>query len=241
MKELIKRLNLEIKNSDNIVFFGGAGVSTESGLKDFRSSEGIYNMNYKYPPEYLLSRSCFENECDKFFEFYREVILFDNIEPNITHYKLTELEKNGKLKAIITQNIDNLHQKAGSKNVIELHGSIMKNYCVKCNKFFDVGKIKNSFNIPKCECGGIIKPAVTLYEEALDYDAIDSAVKYISNADMLIIGGTSLTVYPASSLINYYKGNKLVLINKSKTPKDNHSNYLFNSSLGEVFSQIEIL
>ena len=230
-----------VKESDNIVFFGGAGVSTESGIPDFRSVDGLYNQKYDYPPETILSHSFYLSHTEEFYRFYRDKMLCLSAKPNTTHYKLAEMEKTGKLKAVVTQNIDGLHQAAGSKNVLELHGSVHRNYCRKCGKGFDAEYILNSKNIPLCdECGGQIKPDVVLYEEGLDQQTLDDAVYYISHADMLIIGGTSLAVYPAAGLIDYYRGNKLVLINKSTTPMDERADLLIQAGLGEIFGQIEV-
>lgn len=227
-----------IEQSNNIVFFGGAGVSTESGIPDFRSQDGLYNQKYAYPPEQILSHSFFINNTLDFYKFYRDKMMFDNIQPNYTHDYLALLERTGKLKAIITQNIDGLHQKAGSSNVIELHGSIERNYCQSCHKFFNSNIIKYSDGLPYCECGGIIKPDVVLYDERLDDNVLSQAIMYISNADLLIVGGTSLNVYPAAGLIDFYKGDKLVLINKEKTPLDYKANYIINDKLSEVFKNI---
>ncbi len=227
-----------IDQSDNLVFFGGAGVSTESGIPDFRSTDGIYNMNYSFPPEIILSHSFFLENTKIFFDFYKERMINLNANPNITHLKLVELEELGKLKAIITQNIDGLHQKAGSKNVIELHGSILCNRCMKCNKLYDINNILNSKDIPLCKCKGIIKPEVVLYEEPLNNQLIKNAIELISEAEVLIIGGTSLSVYPAANMIKFYKGDKLVLINKDKTHMDHMADLLIYSKLGEVFSYI---
>jgi len=227
-----------ISNSNNIVFFGGAGVSTESGIPDFRSLDGLYNLKYKYPPEKIISHSFYKNNTEEFYDFYKNKMIFLNAKPNMAHIKLAELEKTGKLKAIITQNIDGLHQMAGSKNVLELHGSVHRNYCIKCRKFYDVNYVVNEDAIPKCSCGGTIKPDVVLYEEGLDENIWQKAIKYIEEADVLIIGGTSLVVYPAASLINYYKGNKLILINKSSTSMDKKANLVINESIGKVFSEI---
>lgn len=227
-----------IENSNYIVFFGGAGVSTESGIPDFRSKDGLYNQKYKYPPEKILSHSFFINNTEEFYKFYKNKLNSLKYEPNITHKKLSELEKSGKLKAIITQNIDGLHQKAGSKNVLELHGSIFRNYCIKCNKFYDANYVFNSNNVPKCECGGIIKPDVVLYEESLDNDILTEAIKHIEKADLLIVAGTSLTVYPASGLINYFNGNNLVLINKDITSYDKIANVVIHNNLSDVFKEI---
>jgi NAD-dependent deacetylase len=233
-----KELQNIIENSNNIVFFGGAGVSTESGIPDFRSVDGLYNLKYKYPPEKIISHSFYKSNTEEFYDFYKNKMIFLNAKPNIAHIKLAELEKTGKLKAIITQNIDGLHQIAGSKNVLELHGSIHRNYCIKCRKFYDVNYVVNQVGIPKCSCGKTIKPDVVLYEEGLDESIWQKAIKYIEVADVLIIGGTSLVVYPAASLINYYKGNKLILINKSSTSMDKRANLVINESIGKVFSEI---
>lgn len=227
-----------VEQSNNIVFFGGAGVSTESGIPDFRSKDGLYNQKYKYPPELILSHTFFMNNTKEFYEFYREKMNSLKYEPNITHVKLAELEKAGKLKAVVTQNIDGLHQKAGSKTVYELHGSVLRNYCMKCNKFYDAQYVFESEGIPTCSCGGIIKPDVVLYEEGLDDETVKNSIIAIQNADLLIVGGTSLTVYPASSLINYFKGKYLVLINRDTTPLDNMANLVINDSLGNVFKNI---
>jgi len=224
-----------IDESDNIVFFGGAGVSTESGIPDFRSVDGLYSQKYKYTPETIISHSFFMRNTEEFYDFYKNKMIFLNAKPNMAHIKLAELEKLGKLKAVITQNIDGLHQEAGSKNVLELHGSVHRNYCMKCGKFYDVNTIVNSKNVPKCSCGGTIKPDVVLYEESLNSDILEKSVEYIENADVLIVGGTSLVVYPAASLINYYNGKKLVLINKSSTQLDRRANLVINDSIGKVF------
>ncbi|HEY5555817.1 NAD-dependent protein deacylase [Acetobacterium sp.] len=229
-----------ISNSRNIVFFGGAGVSTESGIPDFRSVDGLYNQSYKYPPETILSHQFFMKKTLDFFNFYRNKMLFLNAKPNKAHEKLAELESLGKLKAVITQNIDGLHQMAGSKNVLELHGSVLRNYCIKCHTFYDVTAVINGEPIPKCTCSGIIKPDVVLYGESLDSNTINQSVNAIANADVLIIGGTSLGVYPAAGLIDYYKGNKLVLINKTSTPMDTRANLVINDSIGEVLGKIEL-
>ena len=207
---MIETLNKLINESNNIVFFGGAGVSTESGIPDFRSKDGLYNQKYKYPPEQILSHTFFMNKTEEFYEFYREKMNSLKYKPNITHIKLAELEKKKKLKAIITQNIDGLHQKAGSKKVYELHGSVLRNYCMKCGKFYDAEYVFNSISIPKCECGGVIKPDVVLYEEGLDNEIVAGSINAIQNADLLIIAGTSLTVQPASSLIHYFKGKNMI-------------------------------
>ncbi len=232
------KLHEIIKGSDNIVFFGGAGVSTESGIPDFRSVDGLYNLKYKYPPEIMISRSFFSSHTEEFYDFYKNKMIFLDAKPNSAHIKLAELENEGKLKAVITQNIDGLHQAAGSKNVLELHGSVHRNYCVKCGRFYDINTIVESNGVPKCICGGIIKPDVVLYEESLDQEVLEKSVKFIENADVLIVGGTSLSVYPAAGLINYYKGKKLVLINKSSTPMDRKANLIINDSIGKVFENI---
>jgi len=229
-----------ISLSENIVFFGGAGVSTESGIPDFRSVDGLYNQKYKYPPETIISHSFFMRNPEEFYDFYKNKMIYLSAKPNMAHIKLRELEKQGKLKAVITQNIDGLHQMAGSKNVLELHGSVHRNYCMKCSKFYDVDAVMKNQGVPKCICGGTIKPDVVLYEEALDNGIFDKAIEYITKADVLIIGGTSLGVYPAAGLINYYKGNKLVLINKSTTSMDYKANLVIHDSIGEVFGALEI-
>ncbi len=234
----IEKLKKLVEESNNILFFGGAGVSTESGIPDFRSKDGLYNQKYKYSPEVILSHSFFLNNTKDFYDFYREKMNSLKYEPNITHRKLAELEEKGKLKAVITQNIDGLHQKAGSKKVLELHGSVLRNYCMKCNKFYDAKYVFEGKDIPKCKCGGIIKPDVVLYQEPLDYDVFEEAVKKISNADLLIVAGTSLTVNPACSLIQYFNGKNLVLINRDATPYDNRADLLIRESLGKVFSNI---
>lgn len=233
--ELLKHL---IDDSKNIVFFGGAGVSTESGIPDFRSKDGLYNQKYKYSPEEILSHTFFLNNTEEFYKFYREKLNSLRYEPNITHKKLTELEEKGKLKAIITQNIDGLHQKANSKNVLELHGSVLRNYCMKCHKFYNAEKIFQSQGIPLCDCGGIIKPDVVLYEESLSDEIINKSVEAIQKADLMIVAGTSLTVNPASSLVNCFIGNNLVLINRDSTPYDRKANLIINESLGNVFKEI---
>jgi len=237
----IEKLKKLIEESDNIVFFGGAGVSTESNIPDFRSSTGIYatENNLNYPPEVMLSHSFFISHPDEFYDFYRNKMIYKDAKPNDAHIALAELEKRGKLKAVITQNIDGLHQMASSKNVLELHGSIYRNYCTKCHKFFDLDYILESKGVPRCDkCNGIIKPDVVLYEEGLDMDLLTRAVRYIENADVLIVGGTSLVVYPAAGLIEYYNGNKLVLINKSSTPYDYRANLIFNDSIGKILKQV---
>lgn len=230
-----------VQHSNNIVFFGGAGVSTESGIPDFRSVDGLYNQKYQYPPEHILSHTFYRENPEEFYRFYRDKMLCLDAKPNMAHIKLAELEKAGKLKAIITQNIDGLHQKAGSKNVLELHGSVHRNFCEHCHKFFDAKYILHSTGVPKCDaCGGPIKPDVVLYEEGLDNDVIEQALYYISHADMLIIGGTSLVVYPAAGLVRYYNGHKLVLINKSSTDMDSSADLVIKEPIGQVFSHITV-
>lgn len=230
-----------VQHSDNIVFFGGAGVSTESGIPDFRSVDGLYNQKYKYPPETILSHSFYVSQPEEFYRFYRDKMLCLAAQPNAAHIKLAELEQAGKLKAIVTQNIDGLHQKAGSKNVLELHGSVHRNFCQRCHKFFDAEYMLHSEGVPKCDaCGGPIKPDVVLYEEGLDNDVIEQSLYYISHADMLIIGGTSLVVYPAAGLVRYYGGHKLILINKSATDMDKSADLVINEPIGEVFSRITL-
>ena len=239
MENKIQILNNLIKNSKKIVFFGGAGVSTESGIPDFRSKDGIYNQKYDYPPEEILSHNFFMNNPKAFYKFYKDKLNSLNSQPNITHYKLAKLENKGKVTAIVTQNIDGLHQKAGSKNVLELHGSILNNYCLKCHKYYDANYIFSSKDIPICECGGIIKPDVVLYGEPLPEDIWQEAIKKIEEADLLIVGGTSLSVYPAALLISYFKNKNIVLINRSKTNYDNKASLIINDNLGNVFSQIK--
>ena len=236
----INRLQKMIDECNDIVFFGGAGVSTESGLKDFRSKDGLYNMKYKYPPEEILSHSFFINNTEEFYKFYKDKMNALNILPNVCHEYLTKLEKTGKLKAIITQNIDGLHQKSGSSNVLELHGTIYKNYCLKCGKQYDAPYIFNSKGIPKCECGGIIKPKVVLYEEALDDKVVEKAIDEISKAELLIVAGTSLTVYPASSFVRYFKGKYLVIINNDETNYDGIADLVIHKRIGDVFKQLKI-
>ena len=238
MEDKIKQFKELVEESNNIVFFGGAGVSTESGIPDFRSKDGLYNQKYKYPPEEILSHSFFLNYTNEFYEFYREKMNSLKYEPNITHIKLAEIEKRGKIKAIITQNIDGLHQKAGSKTVYELHGSVLRNYCMKCNKFYEGEYVFSSTGVPKCTCGGIIKPDVVLYEESLDDLTVENSILAIRNADLMIVAGTSLTVYPASGLINYFRGRNLVLINKDATQFDHVASLVINDNLGKVFIHI---
>jgi len=236
----IEKLQEMIDKSNNIVFFGGAGVSTESGIKDFRSVDGLYNEKYDYPPEMILSHTFFMNKTEEFYKFYRDKLNTLNIGPNITHKFLKKLEDNGKLKAIVTQNIDGLHEKAGSKKVLLLHGTIYRNYCMKCNKFYDAKYIFNNKDVPRCDCGGLIKPDVVLYEEGLDDEVVRETIKVISEADLLIIGGTSLAVYPAASFINYFRGDKIVIINKDSTPYDSRADLVINDKLGNVFSKLVV-
>lgn len=243
LENKIQILREMISESENIVFFGGAGVSTESGIPDFRSVDGLYNQKYKYPPETIISRSFFDLNPVEFYDFYREKLIVKNIKPNITHKVLSNLEKIGKLKAIVTQNIDGLHQLAGSKNVLELHGSILRNYCMACNKFFDENYILESKNassrLPLCDkCNSLVKPDVVLYEESLNQDILEKSINAIANADLLIVAGTSLAVYPAAGLINYFRGEKLVLINKTPTEKSLKTCLEIYAGLGEVFSKL---
>lgn len=238
MDENIKKLAELTAKSSHIVFFGGAGVSTESGIPDFRSVDGLYHQKYDYPPETILSHSFFLKKTGEFYDFYRDKMIYLDALPNTTHKKLAEWESEGKLEGIVTQNIDGLHQQAGNKKVFELHGSIHRNYCTKCHKFFSVDEILQSEGIPHCECGGIIKPDVVLYEEGLDNTVIDGAVRALKNADLLIVGGTSLSVYPAAGMLQYFKGGTLALINKSPTPYDAKADILIQKGLGEVFEQL---
>ena len=234
--EEIKKLRGMIKNSDKIVFFGGAGVSTESGIPDFRSVDGLYNQQWDYPPETILSHSFFMKKTEEFYRFYRAKMLCPNAEPNAAHLKLAQLEREGKLTAVVTQNIDGLHQAAGSKKVYELHGSVLRNYCMKCGKFHSVEFIMNSTGVPTCECGGVVKPDVVLYEEGLDDSVVNGAVNAIAEADTLIIAGTSLNVYPAAGLVRYFRGNDLVIINMSPTGMDSSADLLICGRIGEVLS-----
>ena len=237
----IETLQKWIDESNRIVFFGGAGVSTESGVPDFRSVDGLYNQKYDYPPEEILSHTFYRRKPEEFYRFYRDKMIYTDALPNKAHLKLAELEEKGKLTAVVTQNIDGLHQAAGSKKVYELHGSVLRNYCENCGKFFDINYIIESDGVPKCDkCNGPVKPDVVLYEEGLDSNTMNGALNAISNADMLIIGGTSLNVYPAAGLIDYYRGNKLVLINMSKTPMDYKADLVIYDKIGKVLSQIEV-
>ena len=236
-----ERLQKMIEESESIVFFGGAGVSTESGIPDFRSADGIYHQKYRFSPEQVVSHTFFMNNTEEFYKFYRDKMLIENVKPNKAHLKLAELEKAGKLSAVVTQNIDGLHQAAGSKKVYELHGSTLRNYCTKCRKFFDADYIKNNTPIPYCdECGGLVKPDVVLYEEGLDNDTVNGALEAISNADCLIIAGTSLTVYPAASFVRYFRGKYLVLINRDETPMDKNADLVIHDKVGEVLSKIKV-
>ena len=236
MEENIAKLKEWIDQSDNIVFFGGVGVSTESGIPDFRSVDGLYNQKWKYPPETILSHTFFERYPEEYYRFHREKLVIDGVKPNRCHLRLAELERAGKLRAVVTQNIDGLHQAAGSKNVLELHGSILRAYCSRCRKSFDADLMNHGKGVPRCGCGGVIRPDIVLYEEALDNDVMMRAIQYIRNADVLIVGGTSLKVYPAAGLINYYRGDKLVLITRSSTPAD--ADLVIHGKIGEVFSQV---
>ena len=236
----IAELQRLIDNSNRIVFFGGAGVSTESGIPDFRSVDGLYNQKYDYPPEEILSHTFFERNTEEFYRFYRDKMLCLDKKPNKAHLKLAELEKAGKLSAVVTQNIDGLHQAAGSKRVYELHGSVLRNYCRRCRKFYTAEYIKESAGVPKCECGGVIKPDVVLYEEGLDDSVVSGALNAIMQADLLIIAGTSLTVYPAAGFIRYFRGDKIVLINRDSTPFDSQADLVFHDKVGELLDQIKV-
>ena len=238
MNANIQKFKEMVSQSDNIVFFGGAGVSTESGIPDFRSVDGLYSQKYKYPPEQILSHSFFEAKPEEFFEFYRDKLVLGDVEPNNAHYRLAELENQGKLRAVVTQNIDGLHQLAGSKNVLELHGSIHRCYCAACGEAQPASLMNEGTGVPRCSCGGILRPDVVLYEEGLDNRVISDAVHFIRQADMLIVGGTSLVVYPAAGLINYYDGDKLVLINRDATSYDNMASLIIREKIGEVFAQV---
>ena len=237
MKQL-ETLQQWVKESNRIVFFGGAGVSTESGIPDFRSVDGLYNQKFEYPPEQIISHSFYKQDPSYFFHFYREKMMPLGFEPNVTHRKLAQWEEEGRLLGVVTQNIDGLHQKAGSKRVYELHGSVLRNYCERCGKFHNAAFVKEHPDVPLCECGGIVKPDVVLYEESLDGNTIEGAIRAIESADLLIVAGTSLTVYPAAGLVNYYRGNRMVLINRDQTPYDHHADLVFHEKLGEIFSKL---
>ena len=234
---MVQALEEIIAKSSSIVFFGGAGVSTESGIPDFRSVDGLYHQKYDYPPETILSHTFWEERPEEFYRFYRDKLIVKGAKPNAAHLRLAKLEREGKLKAVITQNIDGLHQAAGSRNVLELHGSVHRNHCQRCGKFYGLEHILRTEGVPRCSCGGIVKPDVVLYEESLDEQTIAGSVKAIRSADMLIVAGTSLTVYPAAGLINYYRGSRLVLINRDETPYDGNADLVLHESLGDVFSQ----
>ena len=235
----IEKLQEWVRESDNIVFFGGAGVSTESGIPDFRSVDGLYHQQYDYPPETILSHTFYRQKPEEFYRFYRDKMLCLDAKPNAAHTKLAQWEQEGKLKAVVTQNIDGLHQAAGSKVVLELHGSVLRNYCERCGASYDAEYILQSEGVPACTCGGSIKPDVVLYEEGLDQKTLSDAVHYISGADVLIVGGTSLAVYPAAGLLDYYRGKKLVLVNKTPTPRDSIADLIVQGSIGEIFSQLD--
>ncbi|HBQ45628.1 MAG TPA: NAD-dependent protein deacylase [Ruminococcaceae bacterium] len=236
----LEKLQRMVDESSRIVFFGGAGVSTESGIPDFRSEDGLYRQKYRYPPEVMLSHSFFGSHPREFYDFYRDKMLHLDAQPNAAHKKLAELEKAGKLSAVVTQNIDGLHQKAGSKKVFELHGSVLRNHCLRCRKLYGPEFIRDSTGVPHCACGGVVKPDVVLYEEGLDRATLQGAVDAIARADMLIVGGTSLVVYPAAGLVDYYRGNRLVLINRSSTPLDRGANLVIGDSIGRVLSQVKV-
>lgn len=234
----LQQLRQWIQESNRAVFFGGAGVSTESGIPDFRSVDGLYHQKFDYPPETIISHSFYERKTEYFFNFYREKMLPLGFPPNITHQVLARLEREGHLAAVVTQNIDGLHQKAGSQNVFELHGSVLRNYCVKCRKFYPAETVRDAKGVPLCDCGGVIKPDVVLYEEPLNEEVMAGAIHAIRKADLLIVGGTSLTVYPAAGLLQYYRGSRLVLINRDETPYDSYADLVFHDSLGKIFSQL---
>ena len=240
MTEWIEKLRQWVAESDNMVFFGGAGVSTESGIPDFRSVDGLYHQKFQYPPETILSHSFYVRHKAEFYDFYRAKMLAPWAQPNAAHRKLAQWEQEGKLKAVITQNIDGLHQKAGSRKVYELHGSIHRNYCMNCGKFYDAQYVKKSEGVPKCSCGGVVKPDVVLYEEGLDEETIRGAVEAIASADMLLIGGTSLVVYPAAGFIDYFRGSRLAVINKSETAKNIRSELTISAPIGEILSRIKV-
>ena len=234
----VEQVKQIIKETKNLVFFGGAGVSTESGIPDFRSVDGLYHQQYDYPPETILSHSFYTRKTEEFYRFYKDKMIYLRAKPNAAHEKLALWEKEGKCKAVITQNIDGLHQMAGSKNVLELHGSVLRNYCEDCGKVYSVEYILEAEGIPRCSCGGRVKPDVVLYEEGLNQQILQKSIEAISNAEVLIVGGTSLAVYPAAGLLDYYSGNKLILINKTPTPKDNIANLVISGSIGEIFSEL---
>jgi len=236
----VENLQGLVDKSRHIVFFGGAGVSTESGIPDFRSVDGLYNLKYKYPPETILSHSFFWGHTAEFYDFYRNKMLYSGAKPNKAHLKLAELEKAGRLTAVVTQNIDGLHQMAGSQNVLELHGSVHRNYCTKCHAFYDVEYIRRSEGVPRCQCGGLVKPDVVLYEEPLDNDVVEQAVEAISGADLMIVGGTSLAVYPAAGLLSYFNGDSLVLVNKTSTPYDRRASLVIHEPIGETLGALNV-
>lgn len=238
VNDKIEKLKEIVRDSNNIVFFGGAGVSTESGIPDFRSVDGLYNQQWNYPPETILSHSFFTRDPEEYYRFHRAKLVVEGVKPNRAHLRLASLEREGKLRAVITQNIDGLHQAAGSKKVLELHGSILRAYCSKCRRPYPADVINYGTGVPRCSCGGVIRPDIVLYEEGLDEDILSQSISYIRNADMLIVGGTSLNVYPAAGLINYYRGNKLVLVNLSETPYDSYADLVIHEKIGEVFDQI---
>ena len=238
MDENIRKLKELIDGSDNIVFFGGAGVSTESGIPDFRSVDGLYNQTFRYPPETILSHTFYEKHTEEFYQFYRAKMLAPDAQPNAAHYKLAQWEREGRLKAVITQNIDGLHQKAGSREVLELHGSVLRNYCTRCGKFHDLDFILRTTGVPRCECGGVVKPDVVLYEESLNEDVMARAIHYIRQADVLLIGGTSLVVYPAAGLVQYYRGSKLAVVNKGATGAALHAAVTVDGSIGQTLAQL---
>ena len=238
MDENIPKLKELIDGSDNIVFFGGAGVSTESGIPDFRSVDGLYNQTFRYPPETILSHTFYEKHTEEFYQFYRAKMLAPDAQPNAAHYKLAQWEREGRLKAVITQNIDGLHQKAGSREVLELHGSVLRNYCTRCGKFHDLDFILRTTGVPRCECGGVVKPDVVLYEESLNEDVMARAIHYIRQADVLLIGGTSLVVYPAAGLVQYYRGSKLAVVNKGATGAALHAAVTVDGPIGQTLAQL---
>ena len=238
VNEKIEKLREIVRESNNIVFFGGAGVSTESGIPDFRSVDGLYNQQWSYPPETILSHSFFTRDPEEYYRFHRAKLVVEGVKPNRAHLRLASLEREGKLRAVITQNIDGLHQAAGSKKVLELHGSILRAYCSKCRRPYPADVINYGTGVPRCSCGGVIRPDIVLYEEGLDEDILSQSISYIRNADVLIVCGTSLNVYPAAGLINYYRGNKLVLVNLSETPYDSYADLVIHEQIGEVFDQI---